>query len=148
VIKKVIVSSLGDGSSQISFEEPSRDGRRASLYLNELIIEGRDWIVVSGVEWSGEYTGFYIKNNGAKTLDIIQNHISFWTEKGVKSANWNLIGGYYKLTPSLNGWIAPVPEPATYGAILGAIGLSLMLWRVGTFESRLLYNIVNRRLAF
>jgi len=43
-------------------------------------------------------------------------------------ARYHSSSGYYRIISSSSLW-TPLPEPATYGATLGAIGLGLVLHR-------------------
>jgi len=74
------------------------------------------------VEWSPERDSVLVsKKMSKKSLDAMLSQISF---------NGWLPGRIHLRSYNKDYWtIYGTPEPETYGAILGAVGVSLTLWR-------------------
>jgi len=70
---------------------------------------------------------FFIRKNGKNEEAINHIGIKDYSHRVVK-ASWADYGDYYLLTPSSIPW-SGVPEPTTYGAIFGAVGLCLVTFR-------------------
>jgi len=105
------------------------------LYIDELIIElgskltirnwfeGEDYLLVHRSK-AAEYTLSTSIGNGG-ILDNTKQRVQFEGYSFLYLAHYN--EDYYEITPFAR--MRPVPEPSTYGAILGATGLGLFAWR-------------------
>jgi len=110
--------------------------------INNLTIEGRgvidfrggeggraNFLIINGTITIGEDSRLFIRNwfefedyilirrNGASSVDL--SRVEFVGYGPAFFRDWN--SEYYLMTPA--------PEPATYGAILGAVGLGLWAWQ-------------------
>jgi len=91
------------------------------LFLGELIISGIDRLEL---RYAGE---IYIRDLGDRTIESVR-HMAFGNGRRLFKAvlSGRRSGGYYRVTSSFDPWTPPpVPEPTTYGAIFGAVGLGL-----------------------
>jgi len=130
VIDEMIVASPIGNSGKLTIF-PSNIGGvpdPTEIYINDLAISDKDLLEIIG--WVDHYL-LYIKDNGQKTLDALRR-IAFNDYRGeLLAASWErLSNGYYQVFPKYESWNPPpAPEPSTYGAIFGGLGVLLALSR-------------------
>jgi len=90
------------------------------LSVRNLEIVGDSVLILEG------YVGFSVKDNGIDISDYF-NHIKIREGNELKNTQWTRANGIYYISGS-SPW-TPVPEPTTYGAIFGALGLGLVTFR-------------------
>jgi len=73
-------------------------------------------------------------------LDGYLSQIWFENYGPAKKINWAEDDRYWEIVPV--GWVSTVPEPSTYGAILGAVGIGLVLRR-----KRRTHAVANKQLT-
>jgi len=140
---KLVLGSLSHWAPRLSLL-PDRDGFRygiiefgtprcpsgldANLWVDELIVGengildiygGGDWVPEGGACLPGMFVR-YIDSELIRHIRMDGRYAAI--------AHYHSPSGYYRIVSSSSLW-APLPEPATYGAILGTVGLSLVLWR-------------------
>jgi len=108
-----------EGRGLVKFSEKSHTHKRF-LYLDELAIDARGFLEVS--EWKHGRDYFLVsKTMNKRALEALLGKIIF-IGRDPKSTHLRDYNSQF--------WeISGLPEPATYGAILGAVGLGLTLWR-------------------
>jgi len=114
----------------IEFGTPGcTSGLDANLWVDTLIV-GKNGIldIYGGGDWvpggGACLPGMFLRDIGDGE---VLRHIRM-DGRYAAIAHYHSPSGYYRIVSSSSLW-APLPEPATYGAILGAVGLSLVLWR-------------------
>jgi len=110
----------GKGTSRLAFLHPHdiEDSSKKMLFLDELIIDSGAALRISG--WQAE-RDFLLVRKDSKHLKNALNKITIdgWAKNQIYLKDYN--DEYYS--------IEAAPEPATYGAILGAVGIALFWWR-------------------
>jgi len=104
----------------VSFGSEGTHVHKRYLYLDELVIQGKAHIEVN--EWAPGRDFFLVrKTMNKKQLDALMSKIIF--------RGW-LPGRTHLESYDKDYWaISGTPEPETYGAILGAVGLGIVAWR-------------------
>gem|GEM_PF-5099946 len=133
VIDEMIVASpIGKSGRLTIYPSSISEGflDPTEIYINDLAISDKDLLEIIG--WVDFYS-LYIKDNGQKTLDALRR-IAFNDYNGrLFAASWErLSNGYYQVFPKDESWSPPpAPEPSTYGAIFGGLGVLFTLSRNG-----------------
>jgi len=114
----------------IEFGTPGcTSGLDANLWVDELMVgengildiyDGGDWVPEGGAC----LPGMFLRDIGDGE---VLRHIRM-DGRYTAVARYHSPSGYYRIVSSSSLW-TPLPEPATYGAILGALGLALVLRR-------------------
>jgi len=120
-----------DGLGVIDFRG-GEVGHANYLYIEELVItEGsrlviRDWFEYEDYLLIRRTAAHEKLLSGGDGFTRIEPPIEFENYGG--TVTWTHYNNdYWEVTPF--GRVGPVPEPSTYGAILGATGLGLLIWR-------------------
>jgi len=116
-----------EGNSVIGFYNISHPaGSTNKLMIRELIIDDGNFSRLSVKGWR-EYADFFLVSRLFAPGAAILAKINFqgWAD-GAKLRYYD--NTYWEIVP-LGTSGAPVPEPAVYGAILGAVGLGVWTWR-------------------
>jgi len=92
------------------------------LYLDTLTFSGHDAILFMR-NWY-EYEDILLVRSGGFDLSYLQN-IRFEGYENFPNIWRRYDANYYQITP----FGSQIPEPSTYGAILGTVGLGLWAWR-------------------
>jgi len=128
-----------EGNSILQFD-PSRGGGLSKIYsevftiaLNgRLLVRG--WVQEEASSDGGDkafgdrFTHILVRKT-SPGLDDYLRQIWFEDYGPAKKIEWAEDNRYWEIVPGFRGWADPAPEPSTYGAILGAVGLGLVLWR-------------------
>jgi len=104
----------------VSFGSAGTHAYKRYLYLDELVIEGNAHIEVN--EWAPDRDFFLVrKTMNKEQLESLMSKIIF--------RGW-LPGRTHLESYNKDYWaISGTPEPKTYGAIFGAVGVGLVAWR-------------------
>jgi len=88
------------------------------FYIDDLIIKNDSKLIVTG--WDDSRDRFLVRRNSKHVLDSLKR-MGFvgYDSSRIKLVSFNK--DYWE--------ISPLPEPSTYGAILGAVGLGFFAWR-------------------
>jgi len=90
-----------------------------TLFLDDLMISGGGELIVKN--WEGGMHHILVKRSSWNVEDAL-SRMKFEGFGGGAALRWSSESGYWEVYGKL-------PEPATYGAALGALGLGLVLWR-------------------
>jgi len=114
-IHKLVVK----GGSYVYFESPKSDPKTNYFYLDDLLISDDASLTIQ--TWH-EGRDFFLVRKDSEHLQDALSKIKFegWgdAQAGVREYD----NDYWQIGPGF-------PEPATYGAIFGAVGLGLAIWR-------------------
>jgi len=117
------------GISRLAFyhSQDIIDNYTKMLVLDDLIIDDGAFLRISG--WQAERDFLLVRKDSAHLKDAFDKiTIDGWAKNQIYLKDYNR--DYYS--------IEAAPEPRTYGAILGAIGLGLVAWRrVGSAAPKL-----------
>jgi|GEM_PF-1812186 len=101
----------------------------SNLWVDELIVglngildvyNGGSWVPAGNACLPGMFLYYYPDHELLRHIRMDGRYAAI--------ARYHSASGYYRIVASSSLW-TPLPEPATYGAILGMVGLSLVLWR-------------------
>jgi len=98
------------------------------MYIPSLIINELDVFGDSILTFDGVVAEVSILDRGSRTWAYL-NHIGIKIGGELRNTRWTLSDGYYHLDRIKTDAWTPVPEPTTYGAIFGAVGLGLVTFR-------------------
>jgi len=109
-----------DGHGRVLFSRDNGSRERKTLMLDDLVIDIFSRLTVHG--WNPDLDLFLVSKSSSHVRDALKR-INFEgpNRQIVELREYNK--DYWKLYAS--------PEPSTYGAILGAVGLALVAWRKG-----------------
>jgi len=107
-----------DGHGRVLFSRDNSSRERKTLMLDDLVVDNLSRLTVHG--WNPDLDLFLIAKSSSHVRDALKR-IKFEgpNRQIVELRDYNK--DYWKLYAS--------PEPSTYGAILGAVGLGLAVWR-------------------
>jgi len=113
---QVIKSLIVEGASNITMANSGF--KVTNLYLDDLFIAEGSALVINGIGNMGGH--LFVKKNSEHLYDSLSRIRILGGQRtaGLQDYNhdyWEIIGA--------------LPEPETYGAILGAVGLGLAVWR-------------------
>jgi len=112
----------GTSMLQFRFSEKSLDQR--FLYLNDLSVSDEGKLIVQG--WKEGIHWLLVQKTSANLKDALEK-IRFegesWKQVGVRDYNWE----YWEI--GVGDDFSKLPEPATYGAVFGVVGLGLVIWQ-------------------
>jgi len=112
-IRKLVV----DGVGALSFGDLNKGSGKIWIYFDDIEIINDGWLEVFYWEYGRD---FFLINKASANVDRILSRISF---NGYDRNNIHL----EDFSPDY--WAIVAPEPATYGAVLGAVGLGLVIYR-------------------
>jgi len=113
-------SLIIEGNGALSFGHNGTHAGNRYVYLDELVIKNNGWLNV--VEWEPGRDHILVKKTMNKMqLDKMLSRVRFkgWLPGRTHLESYD--GEYWA--------ISGTPEPETYGAILGTVGLGLVMWR-------------------
>jgi len=120
VMETAFKSLIVEGRGAISFGSSGWHKAKRYIYLDELVIEGKGYLDV--VEWAPERDYILVRKTMDKAaLDaaLAKIHFKGWAPGRTHLEDYNK-----------DFWeISGLPEPAAYGAVLGAVGLACWQWR-------------------